>query len=320
MRDNAPMGLHHHHHGHDHAHDHAHGETDAHDQHAHSTAGTMAAFRLSTVLNIALVVVEAGVGLMVGSMALIADAGHNLSDVLGLLLAWGAAKLATRRPSARHTYGMARSTILAALLNAALLLVACGALAWESVQRIGQPHPVPGLVVMLVAGIGFLVNAGSAALFWKGRRGDVNQRGAFLHMAADAGVSLAVVVVGGVVALSGWHWLDPLAGLLIAAAILVSSVGLLRESVDLALDAVPRGMDLEAIRGALTEIPQVRSVHDLHVWPLSTTVVALTVHLEHDGTRDTDALLAETQQLLAQKFGIRHTTIQFENVGCGQRC
>jgi cobalt-zinc-cadmium efflux system protein len=315
IRHNPHMG--HSHSNHDHSHPPG---PDPHDHHAHISGHGLAAFRFGTLLNLGLVAAEAAVGFAVGSMALLADAGHNLGDVLGLVLAWIAAKLALRRPSPRHTYGMARSTILAALLNASLLLVACGALATESIRRLGAPAPVPGLVVMGMAALGFVVNAATAMLFWRGRRFDLNERGAFLHMAADAAVSLAVVVVGGLMALTGWHWLDPVAGLAIAVAILLSGLGLLRESVELSLDAVPRGLDLGQIDGALRAVAGVTSLHDLHVWPLSTTVTALTAHLEHDGTRDTDTLLVEVQSLLLQRFGIGHSTIQFENVGCGQRC
>jgi len=303
-----------HHHSHGHAHD------DPHDHHAHTDGGTLRAFRWGTTLNVLLVVVQVVAGLLLGSMALLADAVHNASDVLGLLLAWGAAKLATRQPTRQHTYGLARSTILAALLNATLLLFACGALAWESIGRLDEPHPVPGLAVMGVALLAFCVNAASAALFWRGRRGDANQRGAFLHLAADAGVSLGVVVAGLLIHLTGWTWLDPAAGLLIAAVVLWSGWDLLRESVDLALDAVPRGIDLEAIESALRGVPAVRGVHDLHVWPLSTTVAALTAHVEHDGTRDTDQLLQALQELLAHRFGVRHATIQFELQGGGRAC
>jgi cobalt-zinc-cadmium efflux system protein len=308
----------HHHHDHDHAPG-SDGE-DPHDHHADLQTRALAAFRTSTLLNGGLVVVEAGIGVWTGSMALLGDAGHNLSDVLGLILAWGAARLSVRRPSARHTYGLARSTILAALLNAALLLVACGALAWESILRIGEPHAVPGFWIGVTAFVAFVVNALSAAPFWHSRRTDANARAAFLHLAADSAVSLAVVVVGGLIALTGWHWLDAAAGLAIAAVIGFSSVGLMRESIDLALDAVPRGMDLAEIRAALNALPGVRRVHDLHVWPLSTTVAALTAHLEHDGTRVTDELLAEAQGTIAARFGINHSTLQFENVGCGTDC
>ncbi len=280
----------------------------------------MRAFRWGTALNVALVLVQGAAGFALGSVALLADAVHNASDVLGLLLAWGAASLANRQPTRRHTYGMARSTILAALMNATLLLFACGALAWESISRFGDPHPVPGLAVMAVAGFAFLVNAGSAALFWRGRRIDANQRGAFLHLAADAGVSLGVVVAGFAIWLTGWTWLDPATGLMIAAVVLWSGWDLLRESLDLALDAVPRGIDLQAVESALRAVPGVRNVHDLHVWPLSTTVAALTAHVEHDAAQDTDRLLHTLQELLADRFGLRHATIQFEIEGCGAGC
>jgi cobalt-zinc-cadmium efflux system protein len=299
---------------------HRHGADDPHDHHAHVDGGALRAFRWSTVLNVGLVAAQLAAGAWLGSVALLADAVHNASDVLGLLLAWGAARLATRRPTRQHTYGLARSTILAALLNAALLLFACGALAWESLGRLGEPHPVPGLAVMAVALFAFAVNTGSAALFWRGRRGDANQRGAFLHLAADAGVSLGVVVAGALIWLTGWTWIDPATGLLIAAVVLWSGWGLLRESLDLALDAVPRGIEIDAVEAALRGVAGVRAVHDLHVWPLSTTVVALTAHVEHDGAHDTDALLHAIQQLLAARFGIRHATIQFELQGCGQAC
>lgn len=280
----------------------------------------MGAFRWSLVLNVTLVVAEAAVGFAIGSMALLGDAGHNLTDVLGLLLAWVAARLALRQPTRKHTYGMARSTILAALMNAALLLAACGMLIWESVQRLSAPHPVQGPLIMMVAGLAFLVNAGSAALFFRARHGDVNARGAFLHMAADAGVSFVVVVAGAAVTLTGWSWIDPVAGLAVALAILWSGWGLLRESLDLALDAVPRGIDLARIDSALRGLPGVRDVHDLHVWPLSTTVAALTAHLVHDGTRHSDDLLVLAQRAVLEASGIAHTTLQFEILGCKQHC
>ncbi len=303
---------------HDHAHHgHAH---DPHDHHAHIDAAGLGAFRWSTLLNVLLVILQAGVGLAIGSIALVADAGHNLSDVLGLLLAWGAARLAQRAPSARHTYGYARSTILAALLNAALLVAACGALAFESARRLADPSPVPGLVVAGVATLALLVNAGSAALFWRRRERDLNARAAFLHLAADAAVSLGVIVAGGVIWATGWRWVDPATGLVVSVAIFVSAWRLMREALALALDAVPRGVELGAIREALLSVASVRSVHDLHVWPLSTTVTALTAHLEHDGTRAGDAVLADAQHVLGERFAIRHTTIQLEDAGCGQAC
>jgi cobalt-zinc-cadmium efflux system protein len=313
-----------HHHAHPHhaphhaAHDHA---PDPHDQHALGGARKMGAFRISVGLNTALVALQLGAGFWLGSVALVADAIHNASDVLGLVLAWVAARLALRRPDARHTYGMARSTILAAMANAGLVLAACGALAWESAGRLIEPPPSPpGLWVMAIAALAFVVNAVSAALFWRGSQTDLNERGAFLHLAGDAAVSLGVVLAGLGLWLTGWAWLDPAAGLAISLVVGWSGYHLLRESLDLALDAVPRGIDLAAIRTALLDEEGVVGVHDLHVWPLSTTVTALTVHLEHDGRRDGDRLLAAVHDLLARRFGIRHTTVQLELVACGRRC
>lgn len=321
------MGVHHVHAGHGHPHGHAHGHDrhpdggDPHDQHALGGDRKMFAFRVSIALNTALVAAQIAAGLWLGSVALVADAVHNAMDVLGLVLAWFAARLALRRPDARHTYGMARSTILAAMANAGLVLAACGALAWESIGRLIEPHATPpGLWVMGVAAIALVVNAVSAALFWRGSRADLNERGAFVHLAGDAAVSLGVVLAGLGLWLTGWAWLDPAAGLAIALVVAWSGFQLLRESLALALDAVPRGIDLAAIRAALLAEEGVHGVHDLHVWPLSTTVTALTVHLEHDGSRDNDALLAAIHGLLAERFGIRHTTVQLEHVACGRRC
>lgn len=306
-----------------HGHPHAPAAPDApdpHDAHARGDAGGIAAFRTSTLLNLLLVAVEAAVALAIGSMALLADAGHNLGDVLGLVLAWGAAKLALRAPSARHTYGYARTTILAALVNAALLLAACGALAFESARRFFVPVEVPGAIVAAVASMALLVNAGSAALFWRRRQQDLNARAAYLHLAADAAVSLGVIVAGGLIWLTGWTWLDPATGLLVSAAIFASGWRLMRDAVSLALDAVPRGIDLAALRATFLGIEGVRGVHDLHVWALSTTVNALTAHVEYDGARSHAEVLEEAQRLIGDRFGIRHTTIQLENVGCGQAC
>jgi cobalt-zinc-cadmium efflux system protein len=309
-------------HHHDHAlHGHApHGHDDPHDRHAIAHGGTNLRYVIGVALNVLLVVVQAAVGFSIGSMALLGDAGHNAGDVLGLILALWAMTLAKRKPDARHTYGYARSTIFAANINAALLLIACGALAVESIRRFGQPTEVPGFWVILAAGVGLLVNAGSAAVFWGGSRHDSNLRAAFLHLAADAAVSLGVLIVGVVLMFKPWYWLDPLAGLLVSVAISFSAIGLLRESVALAMDAVPRGLDVATIESALRDVPGVRHVHDLHVWPLSTTVNALTAHVEHDGTRDGDALLRDAETAIQQRFGISHTTIQLENVGCERGC
>lgn len=302
-------------------HEHSHLAADPHDLHALGGGRKMLAFRVSIGLNTLLVIAQIVAAAWLGSVALAADAVHNAMDVLGLFLAFVAARLALRRPDARHTYGMARSTILAAMANAGLVLAACGALAWESLTRLFQTHATPpALWVMGVAAIALVVNAVSAAMFWRGSHTDLNERGAFIHLLGDAAVSLGVVVAGLGLWLTGWAWLDPAAGLAIALVVAWSGYQLLRESLALALDAVPRGIDLAAIRAALLAEDGVHGVHDLHVWPLSTTVTALTVHLEHDGQRDNDALLAAIHDLLAQRFGIRHTTVQLEHVACGRRC
>lgn len=289
---------------------------DPHDHHAAHDPGAGRAFSISVWLNIGLVIFQLVIGWRIGSLALLGDAAHNASDVVGLLMAWGAARLAMRRPDARHTYGFARSTILAAMFNALALLLTCFWLVIESWQHLHTLPVVPGLWVMIAAAIGFFINSGSAWLFWKQRKLDLNLRGAFLHLAADAAVSLMVVLVGGLLMLTGWAWLDPVAGLLIALFMLVSAVNLLREATDLALDAVPRGLDSDHIRAALQGIEGVERVHDLHIWPLSTTVTALTAHLEHDGTRLADELLIDAQHLLAASFGIEHSTLQLERNTC----
>lgn len=317
--------MHNHHdhphgHGHPHDHGHGHGHDDPHDRHAIAHEGTTGRYVIGVALNIALVIVQAAVGFAIGSMALLGDAGHNAGDVLGLILALWAMRLARRKPDARHTYGYARSTILAAITNAALLLIACGALAVESLRRLHEPAPVPGFWVMVAAAAGLVVNAGSAAVFWRGGRHDANLRAAFLHLAADAAVSLGVLVVGVVMMFKPWYWLDPAAGLLVTVVIFASAIGLLRESLDLALDAVPKGLDIPTIEAAIRSVDGVRHVHDLHDWPLSTTVNALTAHLEHDGSRDGDALLRDAEAVIQARFGISHTTIQLENVGCERHC
>ncbi|WP_425617923.1 cation diffusion facilitator family transporter [Anatilimnocola sp. NA78] len=292
---------------HSHAHDnqsHAHG-------HSHAPASFGRAFAIGVMLNLAFVFVEAGFGLWSQSLSLLADAGHNLSDVLGLLLAWGASVLATRQPTARRTYGLRRSSILAALLNAIILLIAVGGIAWEAMHRFFQPQPVASGIVMIVAGIGFLVNGFTAWLFMSGHN-DLNIRGAFLHMAADAAVSLGVVVAALAMMLTGWLWLDPATSLVIVVVITFGTWGLLRESLDLALDAVPAGIDPDQITAYLQQLPGVVAVHDLHIWAMSTTETALTVHLvKPDATLD-DALLARIHRELHDQFGIEHTTVQFE--------
>jgi len=270
-------------------------------------------------LNTLFVVAEAVAGVTAGSLALLADAGHNAGDVLGLLLAWGASWLARRPPSRRYTWGLRRSTIYAALANAVLLLVACGGIAWEAVHRLQSPEPVAGPIVIAVASLGVVINTITALLFLKGHS-DANVRGAFLHMAADAAVSLGVVLAGAAIALTGATWIDPVTSLVVAAVIVAGTWGLFRESLDLALDAVPRGVEPEAIEAALTALPGVREVHDLHVWGASTSEISLTVHLVTvDGT-DHDRLLSEAEAVLRERFRVAHSTIQIEGPAACEQC
>ena len=286
---------------HDHA---AHG-------HTHAPADFGRAFLIGIGLNTVFVVAEVIYGTLAKSLALVADAGHNASDVLGLLLAWGAYLAARRRPSSRHTYGLRRSSILASLTNAVLLLVALGAIAWEAIQRFSQPAPVVGGTVIWVALLGIAINGITAYLFASGRKGDLNLRGAFQHMFADALVSAGVVVAGVVILFTGWNWLDPLVSLVLAAVILYGTWGLLRESLDLALDAVPESVDLNEVRSFLTTQPGVTGVHDLHVWGMSTPETALTVHLVvPDGLPDDR--LQHLRHELHHQFGVEHATVQIE--------
>ncbi len=258
------------------------------------------------------VVIEFGFGIVAGSLALLSDAWHNLSDVLGLLLAWGALALSRRLPTVHHTYGLRRSTILAALANAALLLIAIGGIAWEALQRLFHPDDVPGMTLVIVAGIGIVINAVTAWLFARGNKEDLNIRGAFLHMVADALISLGVVVAGLLIMFTGWAWIDPLVSLIIVVVIGWGTWGLARDSVDLALDGVPASVDPLAVRSYLNELPGVREVHDLHIWALSTTEPALTVHLVVEAQIMGDALLSRVRSHLHDTFGIEHVTIQVE--------
>lgn len=309
----------HDHHGpargpHDHAHDHGHGHGHDHGLggHHHGPVDTGDwRYALGLVINLAFVAVEFGAGIWSGSTALMADAGHNLSDVLGLAMAGGAAWLARRAGGAQKTYGYGKATVLAALFNALLLIFACGAIAFEAVRRLAEPAPVHSTTIMVVAGIGFLINLGTALLFMKDQHKDLNVRGAYLHMMADAAVSIGVVIAGGLILMTGWSIVDPVVSLLIVAVILIGTWGLLKDSVNLALDAAPRGVDVEAVRAAFLALPGVGAVHDLHVWGLSTTETALTAHLVHDRP-DGDALLAQAQALARDAFGIGHTTLQLE--------
>ena len=280
--------------------------------HDHSPIDYNRAFALGVGLNTAFVVAESGFGVATGSLALLADAGHNLSDVLGLLLAWGANWLARQSPTRRRTYGWRRSSILAALLNAMLLLVAVGGISWEAVRRLLAPEPAPGPAVIWVAAVGIAVNTLTALLFLRGSQRDINIRGAFLHMAADAAVSLGVVIAGILMLRTGWAWLDPATSLVIAVVILLGTWGLFRESLDLALDAVPPGIDPQAVHEYLSGLPGVTAVHDLHIWALGTTETAFTAHLVVPDGADHDALLATLSRELHDRFGIEHATVQIE--------
>ena len=304
---------------HDHAHAHGHGHGHGHG-HSHAPKDFGRAFAIGTALNLGFVLVEAGAGLITHSLALLADAGHNLSDVLGLLLAWGAAVLAKRAPSARRTYGLRKGTILASLGNAALLLVAVGAIAWEAIRRFATPEPIQTGPVMIVAAVGILINTATALMFMKGSKDDLNVRGAFLHMAADAGVSAGVVVAAFAMGLTGWMWLDPVVSLVIVVVIVLGTWGLLRDSLDMALDATPRGIDTGKVRAWLAARPGVSEVHDLHIWAMSTTETALTAHVVRPLDADHDQFLHDACAELSSKFKIGHVTIQVESTAGAHAC
>ena len=320
------------HRGHDHAqdhdghhlhasHSHADGAHHGHHHHHHvPTEGHGRAFAIAVALNMAIVLGQAAYGVIAHSTALLADAGHNLSDVLGLLLAWGAARLATRRPSARYTYGYGSSSILAALANAALLLLACGAILAEAVNRLIHPAQVAGLDVFAVAAIGMIANAFCAWLFMRGQEHDLNIRGAFLHMAADAGVSAAVAASGLVILATGWYWVDPAMSIVVVLVIVYGTWGLLRESVRLALAAVPSGVDMARLRDFLGAQHGVTDVHDLHVWALSTTGNALSVHLVMPAGHPGDVALDRIVHALRERFSMQHVTLQVDLGTSEHRC
>lgn len=302
--------------GHDHSHDHSHGHG-----HSHAPADFGRAFAIGVALNTVFVVVEATFGWLSGSMALVADAGHNLSDVLGLLIAWAASAAAKRPPSARFTYGLKSSTILAALANAALLMVAIGAILFETINRLIDPVEPEGWTMIWVAGIGIVINTATALLFLKGRKDDLNIRGAFLHMAADALVSVGVVVAGAAILLTGAIWLDPVTSLVILAVIGWGTWGLARDSLKLGLNAVPEGIDEAAVRADLEAQPGVTEVHDLHIWPMSTTETALTAHLVMPEGHPGDAFLARVAHDLSHDHKIGHATLQVEQTRhCAGAC
>lgn len=277
----------------------------------------MRAFAIGITLNALFVVVEWVFGVMAGSLALIADATHNFSDVLGLVLAWGAAALARRPPSTRFTYGLGGSTILAALANAMLLLMAIGGIAWEAIQRLGNAEAVNAPIIIWVALLGVVINAATAFLFMAGSKKDLNMRGAYLHMAADAGVSLGVAVAGVGMIYTGWRWLDPLVSLLIVAVIFAGTWGLLRDSVRMALQAAPENIDTTGVRRYLAALPGVSEVHDLHIWAMSTAENAMTAHLVMPAGHPGDDFFADVVDHIEHAFAIGHVTIQIET---GRAC
>jgi len=287
--------------GHDHGHDHAH----------HHGAPSDKRYTVAIVLNLGFVILEAAAGFIANSTALLSDAAHNLSDVLGLALAGGAAWLAKQQSGEQRTYGFSKATVLAALANALVLVIACGGILWEATSRFFAPEATQPLFVMAVAAIGVAINGGTAMLFLAGRKDDVNVRGAYLHMVADAGVSAAVVVAGAAIWFTGAQWIDPAISVAVVLLILWGTWGLLRESLDLALDAAPRGIAVGDVRAFLAEQPGVTAVHDLHIWAMGATKPALTAHLVRPDGGD-DVFLAGLSDQIAQRFGIKHVTIQIE--------
>jgi cobalt-zinc-cadmium efflux system protein len=289
-------------------------------EHDHAPADFNRAFAIGIGLNALFVAIEAFYGWKVDSLALLADAGHNLGDVAGLVLAWGGA-LATRlRPNARHTFGWRRASILAAFGNAVLLLAAMGWLAWEAMGRLGHPTPAHGGTMMAVASVGIVINTITALLFMRGRGHDLNIRGAFLHMVADALVSAGVVLAGGLALWKGWTWLDPVVSLIIVAVILAGTWGLFRNSLHLLFDGVPFEIDPGAVRQYLESLPEVREVHDLHIWALGTSQIALTAHLVMPGGPPGDVFLHDTTRALHDRFDIEHVTLQVERTSFCQPC
>jgi len=325
-RDQSPQGRtedHDHAHGHQHgAHDHGHAHGHAHGSlgHAHQADRISVRMAIAVALNLSFVAIEGFFGYLSNSVALIADAGHNLGDVLGLVCAWTAMCLARRPPGGRFTYGLGRSSLLAALTNAVLLLFACGAIAWEAIGRIAAPPAVVGTTVIGVASVGIVLNGVSAWLLHAGSHDDLNRRSAFIHMLGDAAVSAGVLISGLIIVFTGWRWLDPAVSLLIVAVILMSTWGLLRDSVHLSLDGVPAGVNSGAVLSYLAGQRGVTDVHDLHIWALSTTSVALTTHLVVPDREAEEVLLGSLTPMLKQHFRIDHATLQIERDRCDHGC
>lgn len=286
----------------------------------HNTTDYNRAFAFGVTLNIIFVLIEIFYGLFADSLALIADAGHNVSDVLGLLLAWGASFLASKPATENRTYGLRKTTVLASMMSAVILLFALGGITWEAIGRLFTPKEVEGSTVIVVAAIGVIINTLTALLFIKSQKEDLNIRGAFLHMAADAAVSLGVVISGIIILFTDWLWIDPVLSLIIVLVIFIGTWGLLRESVYYILDFVPKNIDNISIRQYLENIDKVESIHDLHIWPLSTTETALTVHLVIKDEILDNTFLSDIQQNLHDHFGIEHSTIQIETVNANTEC
>ncbi|KXV76120.1 cation diffusion facilitator family transporter [Acetobacter cerevisiae] len=313
----------------DHDHDHDHDGHDHHHHgfghaHVHTPASFGWSFAIGIVLNVVYLGAEALWGILSNSLSLLADAGHNLSDVLALAAAWLAQHLSAKSPSARFTYGLRRSSILAALANAVILMLVTGGVAWESIERLFHPAPVAGKTMMIVAAIGILVNGGTALLFASGQKNDINIRGAFLHMASDAVTSLAVVIAGGLVLMTGLTWIDPAISLAISVVVVLATWSLLRDSLDMALDGVPRSVDRDSVETFLRSQPGVADLHDLHIWPMSTTETALTVHLVREASlpagQTETLLLQNTVATLRTRFGIVHPTVQIESADYHPSC
>ena len=318
------MSSHHHDHDHDEHHGHSE-EAGGHHHHGagghvHAPASFGRAFAIGIALNAAYVLAEVFYGLAAHSLALLADAGHNLGDVLGLVAAWGASVLSKRRPSGRYTYGLRRSSILAALSNAIVLLVVTGGIAWEGIRRLIDPEPSAGTTIMIVAAAGIFVNGITAYLFMSGRKGDLNIKGAFLHMASDALVAVGVVIAGAMILWTGWLWLDPAISLIISIVIVAGTWSLLRDSVNLSLDAVPQGIDKGKVETCLKGLPGVAAIHDLHIWGLSTTETALTAHLVRSDPAADERLLHLAGEAMKERFEIGHATFQLETPAAAEAC